>query len=110
MRRGTLDASVVGIANIVPFVKKLGVLTLPYMFDNLDDAVKGTNGAAHELLNGYAVKEGGFQVVCWTYTDFRWSTNSKRPIISRGTSAKSFWPSSSPSSSSRSSCAASAGP
>ena len=80
VRRGTLDASVVGIANIVPFVKKLGVLTLPYMFDSLDEVVKGTNGAAHELLNGYAVKEGGFQVLCWTYTDFRWITNSKRPI------------------------------
>lgn len=80
VRRGTLDASVVGIANIVPFVKKLGVLTLPYMFDNLDDVVKGTNGASHELLNGYAVKEGGFQVLCWTYTDFRWITNSKHPI------------------------------
>ena len=80
VRRGTLDVSCVGIANIVPFVKKLGVLTLPYLFDNLDDVVKGTNGASHDLLNGYAMKEGGFRVLTWTYTDFRWITNSKKPI------------------------------
>lgn len=80
VRRGTLDLSCVGIANIVPFVKKLGVLTLPYLFDNLDEVVAGTNGKSHELLNDYAVKEGGFQVLCWTYTDFRWITNSKKPI------------------------------
>ena len=80
VRRGTLDVSCVGIANIVPFVKKLGVLTLPYLFDNLEDVVNGTNGASHELLNSYAMKEGGFRVLCWTYTDFRWLTNSKKPI------------------------------
>lgn len=80
VRRGTLELSCVGIANIVPFVKKLGVLTLPYLFEDLDDVVKGTNGAAHDLLNGYAVKEGGIRVLTWTYTDFRYITNSKRPI------------------------------
>ncbi len=80
VRRGTLDLACVGIANLVPFVKKLGVLTLPYLFDDLDEVVKGTNGKAHEILNGYAMKEGGFRIMAWTYTDFRWITNSKRPI------------------------------
>lgn len=80
VRRGTLDVSCVGIANIVPFVKKLGVLTLPYLYNNLDEVVAGTNGPAHELLNGYAVKEGGFRVLSWTYTDFRYISNSQRPI------------------------------
>ncbi len=80
VRRGTLDLACVGIANIVPFVKKLGVLTLPYLFDNLDEVVRGTTGEASDLLNSYAKKEGGFQVLTWTYSDFRWITNSKRPI------------------------------
>ena len=80
IRAGTLDLSCVGIANIVPFVKKMGVLTLPYLFSNLDEVVIATNGAPHELLNGYAVKEGGFRVLTWTYTDFRYITNSQRPI------------------------------
>lgn len=80
VRRGTLDLSCAGIANMVPFVKKLGVLTLPYLFDNLDEVVKATNDTSHDLLNSYAVKEGGFRVLTWTYTDFRYITNSKRPI------------------------------
>lgn len=80
VRRGTLDLSCVGIANIVPFVKKLGVLTLPYLFESIDEVVAGTNGAAHDLLNEYAVKEGGFRMMTWTYTDFRYISNSKRPI------------------------------
>lgn len=80
IRAGTLDLSLVGIANTVPFVKKLGVLTLPYLFSNLDEVVTATNGAPHELLNSYAVKEGGFRVLTWTYTDFRYISNSQRPI------------------------------
>ncbi|MFV0423207.1 TRAP transporter substrate-binding protein [Oleidesulfovibrio sp.] len=80
VRRGTLDFTIAGIANYVPFVKKLGVLTLPYLFDGLTDVVEATNGSAHELLNGYAVKEGGFRILTWTYTDFRYISNSKGPI------------------------------
>lgn len=80
VRRGTLDVSCAGIANMVPFVKKLGILTLPYLFESLDEVVAGTNGPAHEMLNGYAVKEGGFRVLSWTYTDFRYISNSQRPI------------------------------
>ena len=34
-----------GIANLVPFEKKLGLLTLPYLFANLNEVVAGTNGA-----------------------------------------------------------------
>ena len=79
VRKGTLDLSCVGIANTVPFVKKLGVLTLPYLFSNLNEVVAATNGAASDLLNSYA-KEGGFKVLTWTYTDFRYISNSQRPI------------------------------
>lgn len=49
VRSGTLELSCVGIANIVPFVKKLGILTLPYLFSDLDEVVKATNGAPEVL-------------------------------------------------------------
>ena len=68
-----------GIANLVPFEKKLGLLTLPYLFANIDEVVAGTNGAPAELLNKYATK-AGFRVLTWTYTDFRYISNSKHPI------------------------------
>lgn len=79
VRKGTLDLSLVGIANTVPFVKNLGILTLPYLFNNLDEVVAATNGAPSELMNSYAVK-GGFRILTWTYTDFRYLSNSKKPI------------------------------
>ena len=62
-----------------PFEKKLGLLTLPYLFANIDEVVAGTNGAPAELLNKYATK-AGFRILTWTYTDFRYISNSKRPI------------------------------
>ena len=79
VRSGTLDLSCVGIANLTPFEKRLGVLSLPYLFDNLDQVVKATNGPPSDLLNSYAAK-AGFRVLTWTYTDFRYYSNSKRPI------------------------------
>ena len=79
VRRGTLALSCVGIANTVPFVKQLGILNLPYLFENLDEVVKATNGKSAEILNTYAEK-AGFRVLAWTYTGFRYISNSKRPI------------------------------
>lgn len=79
VQKGTLPFAVGGIANLVPFEKKLGLLTLPYLFDDLDQVVRGTNGKPAELLNSYAVK-AGFRILCWTYTDFRFISNSKHPI------------------------------
>ena len=79
VQKGTLDMALGGVANIVPLEKKLGILTLPYLFDNLNEVVAGTNGAPAELLNKYATK-AGFRILTWTYTDFRYISNSKRPI------------------------------
>ena len=80
VRAGNLDIAVVGIANTVPFVKKLGILTMPYLFDDMYDVVRATTGPAHDLLNGYAIREGGFRILGWTYTDYRYISNSRNPI------------------------------
>lgn len=79
VQKGTLPFAVAGIANLVPFEKRLGLLTLPYLFDDLDEVVAGTNGKPAELLNSYAIK-AGFRVLTWTYTDFRYISNSNHPI------------------------------
>lgn len=79
VQKGSQPFAVGGIANLVPFEKRLGILTLPYLFDNLDEVVVGTNGKPAELLNSYATK-AGFRVLCWTYTDFRYISNSKHPV------------------------------
>ena len=79
VQKGTLPMAMAGIANLVPFEKKLGLLTLPYLFSNIDEVVTGTNRAPAELLNSYATKSG-FRILTWTYTDFRYISNSKHPI------------------------------
>lgn len=79
VQKGTLPFAVGGIANLVPFEKRLGLLTLPYLFNDLDEVVAGTNGKPAEILNSYALK-AGFRVLAWTYSDFRWISNSQRPI------------------------------
>ena len=79
VQKGTLPLAMGGIANLVPFEKKLGLLTLPYLFANIDEVVAGTNGAPAELLNKYAT-EAGFRILTWTYTGFRFISNDKHPI------------------------------
>ncbi len=79
VQQGSLPFAVGGIANLVPFEKRLGLLTLPYLFSNLDEVVAGTNGKPAEILNSYALK-AGFRILTWTYTDFRYISNSRRPI------------------------------
>lgn len=83
VQKGSLPFAVGGIANLVPFEKRLGILNLPYLFDNIDDVVAGTTGKAAEILQSFALK-AGFRVLCWTYTDFRYISNSKHPIKNLG--------------------------
>mgnify|MGYP000122799948 CR=1 FL=1 len=78
VQKGTLDMALGGIATSCP-LKELGLLTLPYLFSNIDEVVTGTNSAPAELLNSYATKSG-FRILTWTYTDFRYISNAKRPI------------------------------
>lgn len=79
VRHGALDMSCVGVANLVPFAKKLGVVSLPYIYENADQAVAGTTGASQELLNSYA-RAGGFRILSWVYSGFRHLSNSKHPV------------------------------
>lgn len=79
VQNGTLPFTVAGIANVVPFQKNLGIMTLPYLWDTLDEVVVGTTGAPAEFINNYALK-AGFRFIAYAYTDFRFMTNSRRPI------------------------------
>ncbi|MDY0374900.1 MAG: TRAP transporter substrate-binding protein [Desulfobacterium sp.] len=79
-RMGTLDMAFVGVGNAVPFVKALGALTMPYVIADHFDAIKATTGGLGEHWNKLAMEKGGFQILGWTYSNFRFITNSKRPI------------------------------
>ena len=81
-RMGTLDMSIIGIGNTVPFVKELGTLAMPYLIENDYEAVKATTGGLGDYWNQLAIKKGGFRIFGWTYSNFRHLTNSKRPVKS----------------------------
>ena len=76
---GKLDMAIGGIANLEPMVKRLGVLTLPYLFTDISQVMAGLSGKAGELLNSYA-QEAGLRVLTWTISGFRYMSNSKHPI------------------------------
>ncbi|OIN03786.1 TRAP transporter substrate-binding protein [Oceanisphaera psychrotolerans] len=81
-RLGSLDMAQVGIANVTPFSKELGMLTMPYVIKNASDAVTITTGQLGDHWNQLAQKQVGVNILGWTYSNFRHLTNSKRPVRS----------------------------
>jgi tripartite ATP-independent transporter DctP family solute receptor len=77
---GTLDFSVLAINNITPFSPSVGVLSLPYVIQSLEEAAKLTQGEVGKQLIENTVRDAGVRIVAWTYTGFRVLTNSKKPI------------------------------
>jgi tripartite ATP-independent transporter DctP family solute receptor len=79
-RLGSLDMALVGIGNVTPFSKELGVLTMPYIMKSHSDAVAMTTGELGDRWNQLAQKQVGVNILGWTYSNFRYLTNSKRPV------------------------------
>jgi tripartite ATP-independent transporter DctP family solute receptor len=77
---GALEFSVLAINNITPFSPSVGVMTLPYMIQNLDEAVKLTQSDAVEVLVQNTIRDTGVRIVGWTFSGFRVLTNSKKPV------------------------------
>lgn len=79
-RRGSIDGAVVAVNNITPFAKSVGILTLPYLMQSFDDAVKATTGELGDKWRAVLIDEAGVRVLGWAYSNFRVLTNSKKPI------------------------------
>lgn len=77
---GTLDFSILAINNITPFSPTVGMFTLPYMIQSLDDAVKLTRGDVGNELIENTKRDAGVRIIGWAYSGFRVLTNSKRPV------------------------------
>jgi tripartite ATP-independent transporter DctP family solute receptor len=83
-RRGSIDGAVVAINNITPFSKTAGVLTLPYLVQSFDDAVKVTTGDMGDKWRATLKKDVGVRLLGWGYSNFRVLTNSKKPVKNLG--------------------------
>lgn len=77
---GTLDFSVIAINNVTPFSPSVGILTLPYVVQSLDEAVTLTQGDIGKELVENTIRDAGVRIIGWTYTGFRVLTNSKKPV------------------------------
>ena len=77
---GVLDFSVVAINNITPFSPSVGVFTLPYMIQSLDEAVELTSSPAAQQLVDNTIRDAGVRIIGWTFSGFRVLTNSKHPV------------------------------
>ena len=79
-RLGTLDFSVAAINNVTPFSPTVGLFTLPYLIQSVDDAVTLTQGPIGDELVQNTIKDAGVRIVGWSYSGFRRLSNSKRAI------------------------------
>ncbi|SDL24210.1 tripartite ATP-independent transporter solute receptor, DctP family [Modicisalibacter muralis] len=79
-RIGKLDFALVGVGNLTPYAPRLGALTMPYAIRSHADAVKATTGPLADRWNAIAEEDAGVHIVSWLYSNFRYLTNSVRPV------------------------------
>ncbi len=77
---GTLDFSILAINNVTPFSPTVGIFTLPYMIQSLEEAEKLTQGEVGQELVENTIRDAGVRIIGWTYTGFRVLTNSRKPV------------------------------
>lgn len=63
--------------NVSPFAPSAGVLTLPYLFNDMDEIFKLLRGEFGTILGDRIREESGLRVLCYLTTGFRVITNSK---------------------------------
>jgi len=77
---GTLDFSVLASNNLAPFSPTVGMLSLPYIFENLDQAAKTVQGPVGTELTENTLRDAGVRILGWTFSGFRVLSNSKKPV------------------------------
>ena len=76
---GSLEATIIYTGNYKPFAPSVGVLMLPYMFSNAEEAWAGMDSITDEL-NERVVEESGTRILGYFDRGFRFLTNSVRPV------------------------------
>ena len=77
---GLLDFSILAINNVTPFSPSVGILTLPYVIQSLEDAKTLTLGEVGKELTENTIRDAGVRIIGWSYSGFRVLTHSKRPV------------------------------
>ncbi|MGB1239399.1 MAG: TRAP transporter substrate-binding protein [Pseudomonadales bacterium] len=77
---GALPFSILASNNLAPFSPSVGILSLPYIFENLDQAVTAVNSPVGKELVDNTIDVAGSRIVAWGYSGFRVLSNSKHPV------------------------------
>lgn len=77
---GLLDLSILAINNITPFSPTVGVLTLPYVIHDAQDAKILTQGKVGKELVQNTIRDAGVRILGWAYSGCRRLTNSAHPV------------------------------
>jgi len=77
---GNIEMSSGSLLNLSSVAPSLEVLTLPYIFENEEQALKVLDRTLKEKINDIVIKEAGVRVLGWRIGGWRILTNSKRSI------------------------------
>lgn len=79
VQMGTLDIALESTMAAENFIPEIGVLNLPFLFENADQAFSVLDGDVGNELRA-AAEAKGFKILCWMYNGFRDISNSVKPI------------------------------
>jgi TRAP-type transport system periplasmic protein len=82
VRSGALDMAIVSTGTLASFVPHFGALHYPYLIESQDEAIRATTGYLGNFWNEVSKSKGGFEILGWAHSGFRYLTNSRRPVCS----------------------------
>lgn len=75
-----LELSIIASNNLSPFSPSMDILSLPYIFENVEQAQTIVEGSIGQQLIENTVRDANVRVLAWTYSGYRIFSNSKRPV------------------------------
>jgi tripartite ATP-independent transporter DctP family solute receptor len=76
----SLPFSILASNNLAPFSPSVGLLSLPYIFENLEQTVQMINSSVAVDLTQKTIQDTGTRIIGWAYSGFRVLSNSKHPV------------------------------
>jgi tripartite ATP-independent transporter DctP family solute receptor len=76
----SLPFSILASNNLAPFSPSVGLLSLPYIFENLEQTVQMINSPVATDLTQKTIQDTGTRIIGWAYSGFRVLSNSKHPV------------------------------
>ena len=77
---GILNMASAAVNNVTPFAAIVGFCSLPYMWNNFEEAWAVLDSPLRDRLNDTMAEQANMRAVAWLTGGFRVLTNSKKPV------------------------------